>query len=42
MRRERKLKYFQEEIKKYASDYYISGLVLMGKPINDIKILTFA
>ena len=41
MRRARKLKCFQEEIKTYVSDYYISGLVLMGKPINDIKNFDF-
>lgn len=32
MRRARKLKCFQEEIKKRVPDYYISGLILMGKP----------
>ena len=37
MRQARKLKCFQEEIKKYVPDYYISGLVLMGKPKDEEK-----
>ena len=41
MRRARKLRCFQEEIKKYISNYYISGLILMGKPINDAKKFKF-
>ena len=32
MSKARKYKCFQEEIKKYVTDYYISGLILMGKP----------
>ena len=35
MRRARRLKCFQDKIKEYVSEYYISGLVLMGKPINE-------
>ena len=41
MRKARKIKCFQEEIKKYVPDYYISGLILMGKPIDDSKIFEF-
>jgi hypothetical protein len=41
MRKARKCKCFQEELKKYVSNYYISGLVLMGKPINDTKKFKF-
>ena len=41
MRKARKFKCFQDEIKKYVSNYYISGLVLMGKPINDVKEFKF-
>ena len=37
MRQARKLKCFQEEIKKYVPDYYISGLILMGKPKDEAK-----
>ena len=37
MRQARKLKCFQEEIKKRVPDYYISGLILMGKPKNEEK-----
>ena len=37
MRKARKLKCFQEEIKKYVPDYYISGLILMGKPKEETK-----
>ena len=37
MRQARKLKCFQEEIKKHVPDYYISGLVLMGKPKDEEK-----
>ena len=37
MRQARKLKCFQEEIKKYVPDYYISGLILMGKPKDEEK-----
>ena len=40
MRKARKIKCFQEEIKKYVPDYYISGLILMGKP-KDEKIKKF-
>ena len=36
-RQARKLKCFQEEIKKRVPDYYISGLILMGKPKNEGK-----
>ena len=32
MRKARKLTCFQEKIKEYVPNYYISGLVLMGKP----------
>ena len=32
MRKARKLKCFQDKIKEYVPNYYISGLVLMGKP----------
>ena len=37
MRKARKLKCFQDKIKEYVPNYYISGLVLMGKPkeLND-------
>ena len=41
MRIARKQKCFQEHIKKYISEYYISGLILMGKPINDKKKIKF-
>ena len=41
MRRARKIKCFQEEIKKYVPDYYISGLILMGKPKDDSKKIEF-
>ena len=41
MRKARKIKCFQEEIKKYVPDYYISGLILMGKPIDDSKKIEF-
>ena len=34
MRTARKLNCFQDKIKEYVTDYYISGLVLMGKPIR--------
>ena len=34
MRKARKLKCFQDKIKEHVLDYYISGLVLMGKPIK--------
>ena len=37
MRKARKIKCFQEEIKKYVPNYYISGLILMGKPKNKEK-----
>ena len=37
MRQARKLKCFQEEIKKRVPDYYISGLILMGKPKDEDK-----
>ena len=36
MREVRRLKCFQEKIKEHVPDYYISGLVLMGRP-NNIK-----
>lgn len=32
MRKARKIKEFQEEVKKHVPNYYISGLVLLGKP----------
>ena len=32
MRNARKLKCFQEKIKEFVENYYISGLILMGKP----------
>ena len=32
MRKARKLKCFQEKIKEFIDNYYISGLILMGKP----------
>ena len=35
MRKARKLKCFQDKIKEKVQDYYISGLILMGKPIKD-------
>ena len=41
MRKARKIKCFQQEIKNNVSDYYISGLVLMGRPIDDIKKFKF-
>jgi hypothetical protein len=41
MRKARKVKCFQEEIKKYVSDYYISGLILMGKPLKEDKKFKF-
>ena len=41
MRKARKMKCFQQEIKNNVSDYYISGLVLMGRPIDDIKKFKF-
>jgi len=41
MRRARKIKCFQEELKKYVPDYYISGLILMGKPKEDSKKIEF-
>ena len=41
MRKARKCKCFQEELKNYVSNYYISGLILMGKPINDAKKFKF-
>ncbi len=34
MRKARKLKCFQDKIKEHVENYYISGLVLMGKPKN--------
>ena len=34
MRKARKLKCFQEKINEYIENYYISGLILMGKPIE--------
>ena len=42
MRKARKLKCFQEKIKEFIENYYISGLVLMGKPKEiDKKKLNF-
>ena len=41
MRKARKMKCFQQEIKNNVSDYYISGLILMGRPIDDIKKFKF-
>ena len=41
MRKARKQKCFQEQIKKYVQNYYISGLILMGNPINDKKKFIF-
>ena len=41
MRKARMQKCFQEQIKKYVQNYYISGLVLMGNPITDKKKLIF-
>ena len=41
MRKARKQKCFQERIKKYVPDYYISGLILMGKPISEKKKFKF-
>ena len=32
MRKARKLKCFQDKLKEYIENYYISGLILMGKP----------
>jgi hypothetical protein len=32
MRKARKLKCFQDKIKEFVENYYISGLILMGKP----------
>ena len=37
MRKARKLKCFQQKIKEYVPDYYISGLILMGRPIKETK-----
>jgi len=37
MRQARKIKCFQEEIKRRVPDYYISGLILMGKPKDEEK-----
>ena len=37
MRQARKIKCFQEEIKRRVPDYYISGLILMGKPKDESK-----
>ena len=42
MRKARKLKCFQEKIKEFIENYYISGLVLMGKPKEiDTKKIKF-
>ena len=41
MRKARKLKCFQDKIKEYVPDYYISGLVLMGRPKNEKEDLNF-
>ena len=35
MRKARKLRCFQDKIKEHVSEYYISGLVLMGKPLKE-------
>ena len=37
MRKARKLKCFQEIIKSYVPDYYISGVILMGRPKDPEK-----
>ena len=37
MRRARKLKCFQSKIKEYVPNYYISGLILMGRPSEETK-----
>ena len=38
MRKARKLKCFHDKLKEYLeSSYYISGLILMGKPLNTTK-----
>ena len=37
MRKARKLKCFQQKIKEIVPDYYISGLILMGRPIEVTK-----
>ena len=42
MRKARKLKCFHEKLKEFVENYYISGLVLMGKPKEiDKKKLNF-
>ena len=41
MRRARKIRCFQEHIKRYVPDYYISGLILMGRPLKDKKKFKF-
>ena len=42
MRKTRRLKCFQDKIKQYIENYYISGLVLIGKPKNpNNKIFKF-
>ena len=41
MRKARKMKCFQDHIKKYVPDYYISGLILMGRPLKDKKKFKF-
>ena len=41
MRKARKLQCFQDKIKQFVSQYYISGLVLMGKPIDENEDLVF-
>ena len=41
MRIARKMKCFQDQIKKYVPDYYISGLILMGRPKKDKKKFKF-
>ena len=37
MRKARRLKCFQEKLKEYIENYYISGLILMGKPKENNK-----
>ena len=37
MRKARKLACFQDKIKEHVEDYYISGLILMGRPIDSKK-----
>ena len=41
MRDARRIPAFRDHLKKYVPNYYISGLVLMGKPITDKKKIKF-